>query len=245
MRSPRTLALFAAAAVAVTGTLGCGFISAASNLAGHLSTISDLADKITKSEQATFQATYRLQDGTSVTVAQKPPSATTGSDKSRYISTADAFYLCDRSTGDWVCQRSPNSGGGDANSAAVAAGVGGNGFISAPLAVAVLTASVVVPNAHVDKSTQTIAGQNSTCAKVSNLAQAQQGTETSKVTDFTVCVTDSGVLARFAGTTTDGTKANIELTGYSGSVDDGLLQPPAGAKITDVGQLDVPSPAAT
>ena len=90
-----------------------------------------------------------------------------------------------------------------------------------------------------------IAGQNSTCAKVSNLAQAQQGNETSKVTDFTVCVTDSGVLARFAGTTTDGTKANIELTGYSGSVDDGLLQPPAGAKITDVGQLDVPSPAAT
>lgn len=108
-----------------------------------------------------------------------------------------------------------------------------------------LTAALVVPNVHVDKSTQTIAGQSSTCAKVSNLEQAQQNeqqNDTNKVTDFTVCVTDSGVLARFEGTTTDGTKANIELAKYSGTVDRGLFQPPAGAKITDVSQLETPAP---
>jgi hypothetical protein len=244
MSSPRTIAFAAAAAVAVTATLGCGFISAASNLAGNISTLSDFADKITKSETATFQATYKLQDGTSVTVAQKPPNAATVSAKGAFIVTADSFYMCDKSSGSWVCQKSPNNSGGTADPAAVAA-MGGNGFISAPLAVAVLTAAIVVPNAHVDKSTTTIAGQSSTCAKVSNLAQAQQGNETSKVSDFTVCITDSGVLARFEGTTTDGTKANVELTTYSGSVDGSLLQPPAGAQINDVNQLGSPSPAST
>jgi hypothetical protein len=246
MNLPRTIAFATAATVAVTATLGCGFLSAASNLAGNISTLSDFADKITKSEHATFQATYKLQDGTSVTVAQKPPNSATVSDKGTYVSTAEAFYLCDKEDSGWVCQKSPAAGetntGGDPTLATTAAG---DGFISAPLAVAVLTAALVVPSAHVDKSTATIAGQKSTCAKVSNLAQAQQGTESSKVSDFTVCITDSGVLARFAGTATDGTKANIELTNYSGSVDDKLFQPPAGAQINDVGQLEAPSPAST
>jgi hypothetical protein len=244
MNSPRMIAFVTAAAVAVTATLGCGFLSAASNLAGNLSTLSDFADKITKSETATFQATYKLQDGASVTVAQKPPRSATVSDKGRYLSTPEGFYLCSKESGSWVCQKTTPAGqsetGGDP---ALANTVAGDGFISAPLAVAVLTAALVVPNAKVDKSDETIAGQKASCAKVSNLAQAQQGTESAKVSDFTVCITDSGVLARFAGTATDGTKANIELTQYSATVDDSLLKPPAGAQITDVGQLASPSPA--
>jgi hypothetical protein len=149
--------------------------------------------------------------------------------------------MCDQSTGGWVCQKSPVTAGTETGNAAMATGLAGDGFISAPLAVAVLTAALVVPNAHVDESTETIAGQSSTCAKVSNLAQAQQN-ETNKVTDFTVCVTDAGVLARFEGTTTDGTKANVQLTKYSGTVDGGLFQPPAGAEINDVSQLETPTP---
>jgi hypothetical protein len=240
MNNPRTrtLALLAAAAVAVTATLGCGFISAASNVVGNMQTISDMADKITKSEQATFQADYRLDDGATVTVAQQPPASAYVSAKGRYLATADAFYLCDRSTGRWVCQQTANTAG-SANSssdAAIAAGVAGNGFVSAPLALAVLTAALVVPSAHVDKSTQQIAGQSSTCAKVSGLEKAQQN-ESQKVTDFTVCVTDSGILARFQGTLTDGTKASIELTKYATTVDSSLLQVPAGAQINDVSQL--------
>jgi hypothetical protein len=237
----RTIASLTAAAVALTATLGCGFLSAASNLAGNLSTISDLADKINKSEHATFQATYKLQDGGEVVVAQQPPNSATVGGKGRFIATPDAYYMCDQSTGGWVCQKSPVTAGTETGNAALATGLAGDGFISAPLAVAVLTAALVVPNAHVDKGTETIAGQSSTCAKVSNLAQAQQN-ESNKVTDFTVCVTDTGVLARFEGTTTDGTKANVELTKYSGTVDGGLFQPPAGAKINDVSQLATPAP---
>lgn len=240
----RTIAFGAAATVAVAATLGCGFLSAASNLAGNLTTISDLADKITNSEHATFQATYKLQDGTSVVVAQQPPNSATVGGKGRFIATPDAYYVCDKATGSWVCQKAPTNGSTDTGNAALATGLAGEGFISAPLAVAVLTAALVVPNAHVDKSTETIAGQKSSCARVSNLAQAQQN-ESTKVSDFSVCVTDSGVLARFEGTLTDGTKANIELTAYSGTVDSGLFAPPAGAKINDVGQLDVPTPTAS
>ncbi len=242
MNLPRTIAVTAAAAVAVTATLGCGFLSAASNLAGNISTLSDFADKITKSETATFTATYKLQDGSTVTVAQKPPSSASIGQKGSYIATPDAFYLCNKDTGSWVCQKTPANGQDSTGDATAAGSVLGDGFISAPLAVAVLTAALVVPNAHVDKSTETIAGQHSTCAKVSNLAQAQQN-ESAKVSDFTVCITDAGVLARFSGTETDGTKASIDLTNYSGSVDDSLLQPPAGAQINDV--TDVPTPTST
>src|SRR5262249_27006657 len=144
--------------------------------------------------------------------------------KGRFIATLDAYYICDKSSGSWVCQKSPANGDTGTGDAAIASGLAGNGFISAPLAVAGLTAALVVPKAHVDKSTETIAGQNSTCAKVSNLEQAQQN-ESNKVTDFTVCVTDTGVLARFEGTSTDGTKANIELTAYTSTVDSGLFAP--------------------
>jgi hypothetical protein len=232
----RTTAALAVAVVAIATTLGCGFISAASNVVGNLQTLSDLADKITNSEHATYQADYKLQDGSKVTVAQQPPNSADVSDKGRYLTTADAFYLCDRSTGGWECEKTPNSGASGDENAALAAGVAGNGFVSAPLALAVLTAALVVPNAHVDETKQKIAGANSTCARVSNLAQAQQG-ESEKVADFTVCVTDSGILARFQGTLTDGTKASIELTKYSASVDSSLFQVPAGAKVTDVAQL--------
>jgi hypothetical protein len=46
-----------------------------------------------------------------------------------------------------------------------------------------------------------------------------------------VCMTDSGILARFQGSLTDGTNASIELTKYATTVDSSLLQVPAGAQI--------------
>ncbi|OLB78343.1 MAG: hypothetical protein AUI14_13630 [Actinobacteria bacterium 13_2_20CM_2_71_6] len=243
MTSPRlrTIAITAAAAVAVTVTMGCGILSAAGNLANNISAIGDLADKINKSEQLTYQADYRLDDGSTVTVAQQPPDSADVSDKGRFISRGNVWYLCDKSTGSWVCERTSTEGA-TPGSAPLAAGMAGNGFISAPMAVAVLTAAAIVPHAKVEQSSDTIAGQKSTCAKVSNLEQAQQN-ETEKLKDFTVCITESGVLARFSGTATAGTKAKVELTKYATTVDPALFQPPAGAKINDVDQLtNTPGP---
>jgi hypothetical protein len=236
----RVIGFAAAAAVALAATLGCGVLSAANNAVQNISAISDLADKINRSETATYQADYRLDDGSAVTVAQQPPNSADVSAKARFIATADAFYLCHVDSGKWTCEKTANTGTPDAEGAAIAAAMSGNGFISTPMAVAVLTAAAIVPHAKVETSTQTVAGQKSTCAKVSNLEQAQRD-EQQKISDFTVCVTDSGILARFSGTATDGTKAKIELTKYAATVDQGLFQPPSGATINDVTELTKPS----
>jgi hypothetical protein len=236
----RTIGFAAAAAVALAASLGCGVLSAANNAVHNISAVSDLADKINQSGTATYQADYRLDDGSIVTVAQQPPNSADVSPKARFISTADAFYLCDQDSGKWTCEKTANTGTPDTESAAIAAAMSGNGFISAPMAVAVLTAAAIVPHAKVDMSTQTVAGQRSTCATVSNLEQAQRDQE-QKISDFTVCVTDQGILARFSGTATDGKKAKVELTKYTTAVDPGLFRPPAGATINDVTELTTPS----
>jgi hypothetical protein len=236
----RTIGFAAAAAVALAASLGCGVLSAANNAVHNISAIGDLADKINNSGTATYQADYRLDDGSTVTVAQQPPNSADVGPKARFLATADAFYLCDQDSGAWTCEKTANAGTGDASAAVAAAGMTGNGFISAPMAVAVLTAAAIVPHAKVDMSTQNVAGQRSTCATVSNLEQAQRDQE-QKISDFTVCVTDQGILARFSGTATDGKKAKVELTKYATAVDPGLFQPPAGATINDVTELTKPS----
>jgi hypothetical protein len=241
----RTIGFTAAAAVVLATGLGCGVLSAANDAVHNISAISDLADKINNSGAATYQADYRLEDGSTVTVAQQPPNSADIGTKTRYLATADAFFLCEQDNGKWTCEKTPSTGSADPQSAAMAAGLTGNGFISAPMAVAVLTAAAIVPHAKVDMSTQNIAGQRSTCATVSNLEQAQRDpTQTPKVSDFTVCVTDQGILARFSGTATDGKKAKVELTKYSPAVDPNLFRPPAGATIKDTTELTQP-PAPT
>jgi hypothetical protein len=253
MNHPRTrmMAIVAAAAVGLAATLGCGVISAARNVVGNLQTLSDMADKMGRSEQTVFQADYRLADGSTVTVAQQPPASADTGATGRFISTPEAMYLCDKDGGGWVCQKSPAAEGTDGSEASVAATVLGQGFVSAPLALGVLTAALLVPTAKVAKSTPRIAGQRSTCAKVSGLESAQQQTDPSaspepKISDFTVCITDAGVLSRFSGRLTDGTRAAIEMTRYSTRVDASLFQPPAGARINDVTQLTgTPQPSAS
>ena len=238
----RSIGFAAVAVVALATGLGCGVLSAANNAVHNISAISDLADKINNSGAATYQADYRLDDGSTVTVAQQPPNSADIGTKARYLATADAFYLCEQGDGKWTCGKTPNTGSAGPQSAAIAAGMTGNGFISAPMAVAVLTAAAIVPHAKVDMTTQSIAGQRSTCATVSNLEQAQRDpTQTPKVSDFTVCVTDQGILARFSGTATDGKKARVELTKYSPAVDPELFRPPAGATINDTTELTQPS----
>jgi hypothetical protein len=243
---PRLIAFTVAAALVATALLGCGLLASAKNVIKNASTLSDLAEKITKSETATYQADYLESDGSTVTVAQQPPSSAYVSSTGRFITTADFVYLCDTENGQMVCQKSANTSGStpDSQDATLAAGVLGAGFVSGPLALVVLTAAILVPTAKVAKSTKTIAGQSSTCAEVTNLQAAQSGPADQTLSDFTVCVTDaSGVLSRFAGTLADGTKADITLTKYSSSVDQTLFAPPPGATVTDVDTLgSTPTP---
>jgi|GEM_PF-2614903 len=244
MTHPRTrvIAIVSAAALAVA-SMGCGLLRSARNITANAATLGDLSDKLTKASTLTFQAQYKLDDGTLVTVAQKPPNSAAVGAKGRFITTADSFYLCDTEDSGLVCQKSPRPTGDlSASDAGLAASVAGAGFISGPMALVLLTAAIVIPSAKVAKSTTKIAGQSSTCATVSNLESAQQGDAT-KLTDFTVCVTDNGVLSRFSGHDTDGKKAGVEMVQYSSTVDDNVLSVPADATINDAGTLGLPSAA--
>jgi hypothetical protein len=230
------------AAVLVTGSLGCGAIRAAKNVGENLSTLGDFADKLEKSENLTYQAEYKLADASKVTVVQQPPAAAAIGDKGRFLATPDAFYFCDTGQAELTCNKTPNTDGSSYNTGAAALWGGvGTGFVSAPLAFVLLTGAVLVPTAKVEKSDTKIAGQKSDCVKVSNLGTAQNNDSMDDLESFTVCLSDSGVLTRFSGTSTGGETKSVELTKYSGKVDASLLEVPANAKIVDNGLLPTPS----
>lgn len=222
----------AVAAVLVAGT-GCSELSSAHNLVSNAGTLSSMAKKVTTAQKLTFQATYAITGakGTSVTVVQRPPESAFITAAERLITTKHYTYLCDTGPGRARCQRTvvsdPNIDTG--------ATLGVAGFVSGALALGVLSAAMIVPKAHVVKSTATIAGQQTSCVTVSGLDKIQGGsgsTSDGTVSNFAVCITAQGVLAKFSGNLTDGQKGHVLLTRYSSTADTSLLKPPAGAEIT-------------
>jgi hypothetical protein len=229
----RTIAIVAAGLLGV-GTLGCGVLSKAKNVVDNLSTISDYANKIQKADNLTFTADYKLSDGSTAQVVQKPPNSAYIGKDSRFIVTADSIYLCSTDQGKLSCTKSANTSGGTNGADLSGASSIGAGFVTPELAVAILIAASVSPNAHVDKSTQKIAGQNSSCIKVTNTKPDPN--DPNDLKNFTVCITDQGILSKFAGKLTSGDDASIELTKFSTSADDNAFKPPAGAEIIDTTQ---------
>jgi hypothetical protein len=235
-----------AAAVVSAGTLGCGVVSKAKQAVENVSAISDLADKLGKSDQLTYTGTYKMDDGSTATVVQEPPKAAFLGKSGRFILTQDALLLCSGtgsgSGGKVACQRSPNQNkvAASADQAAYVSAVAGGGFISAPMAVAVMTAAAVVPGTKIDKSEKKIAGVKSTCLHVTGIpGDKDPNAVTAK--EFTVCVGDNGVLTTFTGVGTDNKKVGVELTKFTGKVDEKAFVPPAGAKIVDVQDLQTPN----
>jgi hypothetical protein len=226
------------AAVAVAATLlGCGVLSQVKQAASNITTISDLAEKLGKADKLTFTAEYKLSDGSVASVVQQPPNSAYVGRNGRFIVTADAFYLCGTGNGAMSCQKTANTGGSlDAANAGLIPSVAGAGFVSAPIALALLTAASISPGAKVDKTERKIAGQSSTCIKVSGI-KGDNDPSTSDVKDFSACVTDSGLLASFSGDLNNGEHASIEMTRYSGSADAKAFAPPAGAQVVDVDRL--------
>jgi outer membrane lipoprotein-sorting protein len=236
--APRILAVVAAVALGVS-MLGCGVISQFKHAAGNLTAVSEVADKLKNSEKLTFTAEYKLEDGSTAKVVQQPPAAAYIGKEGRFIVTADSYYICSDKSGKTSCEKSKNTSGSgvDANSAGMIPAVAGAGFVSAPVVVLVLVAASIQPGANVEKTTKKVAGENSTCLKVTGIKTDASQT----LQDFTACVTDNGLLASFEGTLTDGKKAKIELVRYSSTADASAFQPPAGAEIIDVDQLSTPN----
>jgi hypothetical protein len=240
LRSRAVVAIAAAALSA--GTLGCGVVSKAKQAVENVSAISDLADKLGKSDQLTYTGTYKLDDGSTATVVQEPPKAAFVGKQGRFILTADALLLCNGTGSKAVCQRSPNQNkvAASADQAAYVSAVAGGGFISAPMAVAVMTAAAVVPGTKIDKSEKRVGGVDSTCLHVTGIpADKDPNAVTAK--EFTVCVGDNGVLTTFSGVGTDNKKIGVELSTFIGKVDEKAFVAPAGAKIVDVQDLQPPN----
>ncbi|WP_329108783.1 hypothetical protein OG792_09100 [Micromonospora sp. NBC_01699] len=209
---------------------GCGVISTVQNAVDTAGALSEFADRLGKAAELTYTAEYRLvgAEQTSITLAQQPPRSVLVNGDGRLVTTPEFMIICDGTE----CQQAPNnaSAGPDA---AVVAGVAGPGFVTPELALGLVAAAAIVPNTDVDTSEKRIAGQDSLCADVTGIKDPQGGTD-ELLQDFSVCVTESGVLASFSGNSNTGERVSLELVKFTESVDEKLFAPPAGANLVDV-----------
>jgi hypothetical protein len=230
------------AATLAAASLGCGLINQAKQLVGAAQILSDFANRLDKGSKLTYTAEYQVTGGEKVTLVQQPPNAAFLGKDGSFIFTADSLYLCSPEKGVMTCQKSPNNAEKvNATDAGFVAGVAGPAFITPEFALGLILAAAVVPGAKVTQSNKTVAGQKSLCATASNLDAAASPGDKDAVKDFSVCVTETGVLSSFSGTGVNGEKAAIELTSYKDSADPNAFKPPAGAKITDVTQIEAGS----
>ncbi|MFC6019311.1 hypothetical protein ACFP2T_24280 [Plantactinospora solaniradicis] len=241
MTSPRQLAgrLAALSALVMLGA-GCGVIDTVQNAVDAATTVTDFADRLGKSAELTFTAEYKIVDNqqtkasdkqTNVTVAQQPPNSALITGDGRLIFTPEHTTICDGKE----CNRTPNTVTATTGPDATAvASVAGPGFVTPELALGLVTAAAMVPNADVGTSERKIAGQDTLCANVTGISDPL-GTAEGTPGELTVCVTDSGLLAAFTGRTETGEEVAVELVKYSEKVNKSAFAPPAGAKVVDAG----------
>jgi hypothetical protein len=240
-RIPRVVTVALAVALAA-GSLGCGVLDQAKDFADNVSALSEFADRLGKAQTLTYTAEYATEDGSTVTLVQEPPNTAYLAKDSQFIFTSSAIYLCGTEANVMTCQKSPNNSSTmDTGDSGLAAGVGGPGFITPELALGLIIAASIVPGATVTQSDETIAGQDSKCATASGLENAAEEGDTEVPKEFKVCVTDAGILASFSATSSAGEEKAIELTKYSDTADPSAFEPPAGAKIVDVTQIQPPA----
>jgi len=220
------------------GTLGCGLLNQAQDLVNNAQVLSDFADRLGKAQTLTYTADYVTPDGATVTLAQQPPNTAFIAKDTRFIFTQEAIFLCSTEQAVLTCQKSPNSQSTmDSSDAQLMGGLGGPGFVTPEVALGLILAASLVPGAKVEQSTQTIAGQGAKCASATGLDAAASPGDSDSPKEFTVCVTNAGILGSFTATSTAGERVGIELTKYSDAADVALFAPPAGAKIVDVTQI--------
>ncbi|HEY0696562.1 MAG TPA: hypothetical protein VGD43_01990, partial [Micromonospora sp.] len=222
------------------GTLGCGIIDTVQNAVDTAGVLSGFADRLGKASQLTYTAKYKLTagEGGTVTLVQAPPRSAIVNGDQRLIFTPEHMTVCDGKQ----CQQAPNTAAAaGAADAGLVAGVAGPGFVTPELALGLVAAAALVPGSDVSTANRTIAGQDSLCAEVTGIkdpnADANGGTGGELLEDFSVCVTEAGVLAAFDGKSNTGERIAIELVSYSDQASSKAFQPPAGAEVVDVTQL--------
>ena len=241
IRAAARLAVLPAAVVLGAASLGCGLIQ---NVVDTANTLSEFSDRLGRSAELTYTAEYKVAEGPNVTLVQQPPNAALFAGKERMIFTADSMTVCDAKE----CQRAPLAAGAGiaAADAGLIAGVAGPGFVTPELALGLVAAAALVPGTDVDTSEREFAGQDALCADVTGVADGMaqleedaddEATPTDAIQDFSVCVTEDGVLAAFTGTTSAGEKAAIELIDFDDSANEAAFATPKDVEVVDVSQL--------
>jgi hypothetical protein len=240
-RRPVSRVILAVLATALAAaTVGCGLVNKARDLADTAKVLSDFADRLGKASQLTYTADYQVTGGSTVTLVQQPPNSAFLTKSGRFIVTSDFIYLCGTTNGATTCQKAPHqSSGVNAGDGGLVEGITGRGFITPEMAVGLIAAAAFAPGASVSQSEKIIAGEHSLCATATGLDSAASPGASGAPRDFTVCLTDEGILSSFSGTDTSGQTVEIQLTRYSAEVDQAAFAPPAGATVTNVNQIEL------
>ncbi|MEH1011800.1 hypothetical protein V6U90_01550 [Micromonospora sp. CPCC 206060] len=233
--SGTTAARLAALSTVVALGAGCGVLDTVQNAVDTANALGGFADRLGRAATLTYTAQYTVTGGAdgTVTIVQAPPNSALVHGDDRIISTPQSLILCDGAD----CQAAPNAAASAATAdATLVAGVAGAGFVTPELALGLVAAAAIIPSSDVSTSERTIAGQPSLCADVTGIEDPQGGTG-ELVEDFSVCVTEAGVLASFSGRLNTGEEAAIELAEFSAEADPTAFAPPADATVTDVTRL--------
>jgi hypothetical protein len=222
------VALVVAVAVAVVGGLsGCVAVTSSQPGAGRAQLVSDLADRLTRAGGLTYTATYRLGQGASGTIAQaaNPSRVAYTYPGGKLVLTPQQAADC-RGQGDSVsCTLTPPASPTTDLSTALTGDLAGHGFVPPPMAIDLLTAAALDPDAVVTTHDTTIAGENATCVHIT-------GVQNAAAAQFDVCVTTDGLLGSFSGLVS-GVRVDLSLDRYQPTVAPDAFDLPAGAQVVD------------
>jgi hypothetical protein len=224
----RRVVLVTAVAVAVTGGLsGCVAVNSGQPGAGRAKLVSDLAARLTRAGGQTYTATYRLGRGDSGTIAQvaNPSRVAYTYPGGKLILTPEQAADCRGQGGLLTCTLTPPPSPTTDLGAMRTAELAARGFVPPGMAVALLTAAALEPDAVVTTHDTTIAGENATCVDI-------KGVPNAAAAQFDVCVTTDGLLGSFSGLVS-GVQVDLSLDRYEQTVAPGAFDLPAGATVVD------------
>ena len=231
-----TAALLGAAMLA-----GCTPPPSGSYLTETAQILTDLVGQMTDGYRLSYTASYTTTaqvDG--LTLVRQAPTVAYLSDMGRFVVTPEKLILCDPDPPAAVCHRAPNTAPGAIGAQPEVAAlntIGGPSFISPEQVQTLIAAAAVMPTVQATLRTRVIATQDSRCVDVSGIEPTGPADERA-LHDFSVCVTNDGVLASFRGTI-GSDRRSVELSRLRRTVEPSTLAPPAGADVVDVAQLPI------
>lgn len=219
--------LFAGLLAGATLATGCQTLDEAQRVADQRDLAGDLATRMERADDLNYTAEYQLAGGASATIARarEPARVAYTYPTGKLIMTPDTATDCVAKNGATSCTVTTIGSPDPGPAATLPTELGGRGMITPPVVVALLNATTVDPDAEVQQRDTTIAGQHATCVTVSAVDNAP-------ASSFEVCVTTDGVIGSFAGVV-NGTRIELALTKYGGSVAPDAFRPPANATLVD------------